>query len=311
MTPTMHYSAAPLDRAAHLRRDDQTMARLLADPRRRVIPLWRDLSLVLSERAILAGGTEAAMLLDLADTVVFLGLSGDVPVLAADISAVEADATGRPGLGLAGTWAPLRAAGPSLAAGDAGLLAYGRGLLEWHRRARFCGQCGAPTESRQGGHVRACLDPHCGAQHYPRTDPAVIMLVEDGDRVLLHRQHGWPAGMWSILAGFVEPGETLEEAVAREVLEETGIRVDRVAYAGCQPWPFPSSLMIGFTARAVGGTLAPCPHELEDARWFSRAELDARFDDRHRQDGGGLFLAHPVTIARRVLEAWRQPAGGQ
>ncbi|HSV30338.1 MAG TPA: NAD(+) diphosphatase [Candidatus Omnitrophota bacterium] len=304
----LFYSAIPIDRAGHLRRDAQAMTGLLADPRRIVIPYWRELSLVAPPKGLSFTGVQAAMLLDLADEVAFLGLAADgAPVLAADISGVapEADGAG-PGLGLGGQWLALRTIVPAMDHGDSGLLAYARGLLGWLRRSRFCGSCGGPTEAREAGHVRACLDPHCGAQQYPRTDPAVIMLVEDGERVLLHRQHAWPAGMWSILAGFVEPGETLEEAVAREVFEETAITVADVRYAGSQPWPFPSSLMVGFTARATGIDLVPCPEELEDARWFSRAEIDRDFSDAHRHDGSGPFLANPGTIARQMLEAWRR-----
>jgi NAD+ diphosphatase len=304
------YTAVPLDRAAHLRRDEQVMARLAASPTRRVLPCWRDLSLIADDgvRAVAVTGTEAAMVLDLAGEVVFLGLDGHgAPVLAADLSSAAVEQTApAPVLGLPGQWTALRGAGPSLLREDAAVLAFGRAMLIWARRTRFCGTCGGPTAPREGGHVRACLDPHCGTQHHPRTDPAVIMLVEEGDSVLLHRQHGWPEGMWSILAGFVEPGETLEEAVIREVHEETGITVEGVAYAGCQPWPFPSSLMVGFTARANGGTLVPCSQELEDARWFGRNEINRMFDDSHR-DGGGLFLPWHGTIARRMLDFWRLP----
>lgn len=304
------YTAVPLDRAVHLRRDEHALAELFASPRRRVLPVWHELSLIAEDgaHAVALAGTEAAMVLGLAGDVVFLGLGRDgAPVLAADLSGAAVEQTApAPELGLPGRWSGLRAAGPALLREDAGLLAYARAMLMWARRTRFCGHCGAPTEAREGGHVRACLDTHCGTHHYPRTDPAVIMLVEDGDRVLLHRQHGWAEGMWSILAGFVEPGETLEEAVAREVHEETGIAVADVAYAGCQPWPFPSSLMVGFTARAVGGTLSVCAKELEDARWFTRGEVTRLFADGHR-DAGGLFLPWHGTIARRMLDDWLAP----
>lgn len=300
------YTAVPLDRAHVLRRTPETLAALLAGPDKKVVPVWRELSLVTeSATGLLLGGTAAAEILDLANQVVLLGLKDGHAVFAADISDVlpEADGTA-PALGLGGRWASLRTAGPLLPADDGGILAYARGLLGWHRRTRFCGSCGAPTESRESGHLRLCLDGRCGAQHYPRTDPAVIMRVTDGDRVLLHRQPGWPPGMWSVLAGFVEPGETLEEAVAREVFEETGIEVAEVSYAGSQPWPFPSSLMIGFTARATGGTLTPDPHELEDARWFTRADIARDFSETHRDGGDGMFLPRPGTIARALLDAW-------
>ncbi|HTH15052.1 MAG TPA: NAD(+) diphosphatase, partial [Magnetospirillum sp.] len=164
--------------------------------------------------------------------------------------------------------------------------------------------CGAPTEAREGGNMRQCLDARCNAQFYPRTDPAVIMRVTDGDNVLLHRQRAWPQGQWSVLAGFVEPGETLEEAVAREVREETGVEVADVAYEGSQPWPFPSSIMLAFSARADGGTLVPDQHELEDARWFSRDVILRTFDDAHRGKNTGLFLPMHGSISRWLMEAW-------
>lgn len=301
----MLYTAVALDRAHELRRDPQELADLLASPGKIVVPLWRELSLVATPPAgILLHGTAAAQAVDLAGQVALLGLMDRQPVFAADISGVAAEADGSgPELGLGGSWLSLRNAGPALPAKDGGILAYARGLLLWHRRTRFCGSCGAPTEAREGGHSRICLDGSCATPHYPRTDPAVIMCVTDGDKVLLHRQPIWPPGMWSVLAGFVEPGEMLEEAVAREVLEETGIIVADVSYVGSQPWPFPSSLMIGFTARADGGTLVPCPHELEDARWFSRADIHRDFSDDHR-DRGQPFLARPGTIARALLDEW-------
>ncbi|HLO78742.1 MAG TPA: NAD(+) diphosphatase [Magnetospirillum sp.] len=321
------YGAVPLDRAHTFRRDAEALADLRRSPDKLVVPTWREMSLVNgaaqlpelarqsvflmadhagSAAAVLAHGTPAAELLDMAGDVVFLGLNANkAPVFAADLSKSDPEADGDgPALGLGGAWVGLRAVGALLPAGDAALLGYARAMMIWHRRSRFCGSCGAPTEVREGGHMRQCLDTSCGAQHYPRTDPAVIMRVTDGDNVLLHRQRPWPAGQWSVLAGFVEPGETFEEAVAREVREETGIEVAAVAYAGSQPWPFPGSVMLAFTARAVGGTLAPDPHELEDARWFSRSEILTAFDDRHRAERTGLFLPTPGSISRRLIEQW-------
>jgi NAD+ diphosphatase len=167
----------------------------------------------------------------------------------------------------------------------------------WHARHRFCGVCGAPTESVEAGHVRRCTSPACGASHFPRTDPAVIMLVHDGDRALLGRQKIWPPGMYSTLAGFVEPGESLEETVAREVFEESGIRVAEVRYHSSQPWPFPASLMIGFHAAAASREIRMDQSELEDCGWFSRAELR----DFGRQ---GKALPRADSIARRLIEDW-------
>ena len=156
---------------------------------------------------------------------------------------------------------------------DGGLIAFAVAMGNWHRRHRFCANCGAPTEPREGGLVRVC--PVCGAQHHPRTDPVVIMLVIDGDRALLGRQAAWPAGRYSALAGFVEPGESLEESVAREVREEAGVRVDEVTYISSQPWPFPASLMLGFTCRYAGGEPVAADGELRTSAG-SRARSCAR-----------------------------------
>ncbi|MBR9972243.1 NAD(+) diphosphatase [Magnetospirillum sulfuroxidans] len=299
------FATAPLDRAHHLRRDLTIINRLRSGPEVRVVSYWRDLSLLRDGRALLACGTEAAQLLDLASETIFLGLLAGKPVFAADVNTLRAEADGAPPQWENGaSWGELRAIGATLSAEDGAILATGRALVNWHRTAKFCGRCGSPTESREGGHVRVCLDIACNAQHYPRTDNAVIMQVTDGDNILLHRQPSWPAGMWSVLAGFVEPGETLEQAVIRETHEETGIIVDDIRYAGSQPWPFPASLMVGFTARAIGGQLCPDLHELEDARWFSRADIAADFSDAHRNTDAGPYLARPGSIARQMIDAW-------
>lgn len=300
------FTAVALDRAAHLRRDPAVVDALRHGPDRLVAGFWRDLTLLRHGRALLAQGNEAARLLDLASHVVFLGLLEKRPVFAVDLAQMAAEADGSPPQWENGaSWGELRAVGTSLPPEDAAILATGRALVNWHRTHVYCGRCGGPTESRDGGHVRTCLDQSCGAQHYPRTDNAVIMLVSDGDKVLLHRQPSWPTGMWSILAGFVEPGETFEQAVARETFEETGIIAGDIHYVASQPWPFPASLMVGFTARAMGGRLTVDRHELEDARWFSRADIAAGFSDAHRADGSGRpYLARPGSIARIMLDAW-------
>jgi NAD+ diphosphatase len=169
--------------------------------------------------------------------------------------------------------------------------------MHWHSRHGFCGVCGSPTLSASAGHVRKCTNPGCGSSHFPRTDPAVIMLAHDGERALLGRQKVWAKGMYSTLAGFVEPGESLEEAVRREVMEETGVAVGEVVYHSSQPWPFPASLMIGFHAEARSGTIDLVDGELEDAGWFTRAEL-RRFADQ------GKSLPRQDSIARQLVEDW-------
>jgi NAD+ diphosphatase len=193
-------------------------------------------------------------------------------------------------------WSGLREVGAGLGDLDAGLLVQAIGILEWHERNRFSPLSGAATIIERAGWSQR--DPSTGAEIFPRTDPAVIMLVHDGaDRVVLGRQAVWPPGRFSILAGFVEPGESAEAAVAREVAEEVGLRVTDIRYVGSQPWPFPQSLMLGFVARAEGGdTLVPDPTEIEEARWFTRDELI--------RGEGPAVLPPPVSIARHILDRW-------
>jgi NAD+ diphosphatase len=234
-----------------------------------------------------------------------LGLDADGPVFAVD---AEPDGGPHPAIAGRGEGPPhpvtgtrpigLRGAAAVLSPDDAGLAAYAAALLNWHRRHRHCSVCGALTTVAGGGLVRDC--PNCGAQHHPRTDPVVIMLVTDGERVLLGRQPTWPQGRYSALAGFVEPGESLEEAVAREVREEAGVEVGPPRYVASQPWPFPTSLMLGFTAPWRAGELRRIDAELEDVRWFERAEVEAALDERP----GPLGLPPRFAIARRLLEHW-------
>lgn len=296
----MLYADLAIDRACGLRRDGEALGRTLAGPRLRLLPLWQGRVLVddSSPRALWLTGESAAALRRQAEAEVFLGLDGETAWLAVDLSALPGDPERGPELALAGQFLPLRSIASAIPAREAALLAYAKGMLHWHSRHRHCGACGAETRPESGGHVRRCSRDSCATEHYPRTDPAIIVLVHDGDRCLLHRQHHWPAGMWSVLAGFVEPGESLEEATAREVFEETGVQVDSVTYLGSQPWPFPSSLMVGFTARYAGGELRIDPHELEDARWFTKADVRADFG------GDNKYLPTPDSIARWMMDRW-------
>ena len=190
----------------------------------------------------------------------------------------------------------LRPLAPVLDAEHAGLLAYARALSTWRARQRFCGACGAPTVVSHAGHCLVCPDPACAQQYFPRIDPAIIVLVSDGERALLGRQASWPLRRVSTLAGFVEPGESLEDAVAREVAEETGVLVHNVRYHSSQPWPFPSSLMLGFLASAAPGSQIRLSGELEDARWYARAQVTS-----------GEALAPPTqSISWRLIETWLQ-----
>ena len=188
----------------------------------------------------------------------------------------------------------LRTVGGLMPASDAALLAHARGLIYWHQRHRFCGKCGSPTETRAAGYMRVCT--HCAAEHFPRTDPAVIMLVGDQDRCLMGRRAVWPPGMYSALAGFVEPGESLEESVAREVREEVGIHIRDVCYHSSHPWPFPGSLMLGFYATAVNTEITVDRNELEDARWFHRDDLI--------RPAEGFRLPRRDSISRQLVDDW-------
>ncbi|MCF6523480.1 NAD(+) diphosphatase [Streptomyces sp. JJ36] len=193
--------------------------------------------------------------------------------------------------------AGLREAGVLLSERDAELLVHAVALENWQRLHRFCSRCGERTVIAAAGHIRRC--PACGAEHYPRTDPAVIMLVTDEhDRALLGRQVHWPEGRFSTLAGFVEPGESIERAVIREVWEEAGVDVGEVEYVASQPWPFPSSLMLGFTARATSPEVRVDGDEIEEARWFSRDELAAAIES------GEVLPLSGISIAARLVELW-------
>ncbi len=301
------YAGAALDRLSQLRHDAQWIAERLADPATRIVPVWRTHNLVIPGSSPGTGNAPSAAWLPVARVrhlltevreIAFLGLYERVAHFAIEVSHLD-DPAPVTSLAEAATFADLRTVGPLLDRDQGALLAYARGMMHWHARHRFCGVCGSPTESLEAGHVRRCSNAACGAQHFPRTDPAVIMLVHDGgDRLVLGRQKVWPPGMHSVLAGFVEPGESLEDAVRREVGEEVGIAVTDVRYNSSQPWPFPASIMLGFTARAVETELTLSTDELETARWYTRAELLASPENE-------VFrLPRRDSIARRLVEDW-------
>ena len=299
------YAESGLDRVTHLRADAAWVSARLADPRSRLVPVWRSHNLFRPAGAgpaatpapLIATVEEIGHLLNGGEPVVLLGLLEEVAHFAIDLSHLD-EAAAASALAARGEFADLRRHGALLEHREGAILAYARGILHWHRRHRFCGVCGSPAVSAQAGHLRVCTNPDCKTQHFPRTDPAVIMLVSHGERCLLGRQKAWPPGMHSTLAGFVEPGESFEEAVAREVLEETGVRVEAVRYHSSQPWPFPASIMVGFHAEAASTALAVNRAELEDARWFSRAELLASPENE------SFRLPRRDSIARRLIEGW-------
>jgi NAD+ diphosphatase len=299
MQPRNILSGPYLDRDAHLRKDPAWFERALADERSRVVPVWN------SRNLILEGEAPRAALLELSaipeerrngNELILLGRFRDSEVFAYEVEALEA-----PQLGVGTRFEDLRMLASILPAEDAGLLGYARGMVSWRARHRFCGTCGATTLAAKGGHVLICTNPACRHEQFPRIDPAIIVLVSDGERALLGRQAAWPVGRYSTIAGFVEPGESLEDAVAREVFEETGIGVNHIQYHSSQPWPFPSSLMLGFTAHALNTQIQRRDDELEDAQWFTREDLAS----------GRPIVPPNVSISFRLIEHWFDAGGGK
>ena len=286
------------DRAAHRRLDEAWLQTTRLSAEAHVVPVWRSKSLVVTKdnKRFAAAVPASSFDWTLASDTVFLGISGGIPRFAADVSALEAEAVADH-LGPHGTFEDMRMIGQFVPSEDAALLAYAKGILWWHERHQFCGVCGHRTQSIDGGHRRLCTNEVCKAEQFPRSDPAVIMLVVRDDKILMGHASRFPEGMYSTLAGFVEPGESLEEAVRREVYEETGVRVGAVAYHSSQPWPFPSSLMLGFYGEGLSEAIEFRDSELADARWFTRAMC--RAPDEH-----GFKLPGPDSIARRLIEDW-------
>ena len=296
---TFAFVEAPLDRAEHLRGDASALAALW--PRARVI-------VVDAEGRAAASDTDGLFMLDGAGVAgltgpgaasasapapaaaLFLGLRGDEAWFALRADAVAADVP---------RWIDLRSAAAAWPAFEATAFAQARAVLHWQSRHRHCGACGGAVEFLRSGWLGHC--PQCRLEHYPRTDPAVIVAVSDGRRLLLGRNAGWPPHRYSTLAGFVEPGESLEQTVAREVFEESGVRIRETRYVTSQPWPFPSSLMLGFAAAAEPDE-PRVGDELEDARWFTFDEVDAAL--RGASPEGGLLLSPSISISRWLVEHW-------
>ena len=279
-----------LDRAGLRRKDAELLPSLLEDPATRVVEF------VDGRAAVIESDGDVNLLLrspereDVFRLAAFLGLDGEGTAYVGVVGAP-------PDPQASSQWRTLREVGALLPDRDAGLFATMQGLANWHASHTHCPRCGATTEPDQAGWIRRCTKD--GSEHYPRTDPAVIMAVTDADdRLLLARSPRWPEGRLSVLAGFVEPGESLEAAVAREVLEEVGVVVEQVRYLGNQPWPFPSSLMVGFTSRALDPTLHLDMDEIVEAVWVRRGEL------REMVLAGRFGISPTVSIARRIIEHW-------
>lgn len=288
------FAGAFVDRIGERRKDPDWLAHAASSDAARFVPVWGD-------ECLAAGDPPGTLLLERAQVesyvddseLIFLGIFRDRPSFAVAVHSAE------PPFGDLGQFHKLRYLGTVLPADEANLLAHARALVLWHASQVYCGICGAVARARPGGNSRVCTNGSCRREIFPRVDPAVIVLVEHEHRCLLGRQAPWPEGRYSTIAGFVEPGESLEDAVRREVYEETNIRVGSVSYHSSQPWPFPSSLMLGFIAEASSADIRLNDGELEDARWFTRSELRS----------GPTQLSSPISISRRLIDHWldREP----
>ncbi|HEX3809019.1 MAG TPA: NAD(+) diphosphatase [Rhizomicrobium sp.] len=295
----------PLNRASEKRPDAQWIASQRRLPSALVLPLWKLQPFLLGgaqssapfELGLLRSGLCETMASSDAPEV-FLGLEGEVPIFALDISAARDPENEGPLAGL-GHFREARAAAMGLPLKDAAIFGQAKAMIDWHNRHGFCARCGAATAIADAGYKRTC--PNCAAEHFPRTDPVVIMLATQGEDCLVGRGPQFPPGFFSALAGFVEPGETVEEAVARELHEEAGIRVRDVTYFATQPWPFPSSLMIGCFAKAESRELVIDHNELADAFWLPKSKLRALLAG---EEINGLRVPPPIAIAHHLLKEW-------
>lgn len=292
------FAGPHVDRLKFSRADAETVALAIAEGSARLIPVWR------SRCPLIRTPSPSAFLLEFGagplgeiatDELILLG-----EYRGSTIFTIEIEADAPPPLSQGAEFADLRLAAGLLPHDEAGLLAYARAMVSFRHRHRFCGSCGTPTKPQRAGRMMVCSSKDCATEFFPRVDPAIIVLVTQGNRVLLGRQAGWPAGRYSTIAGFVEPGESLEDAVRREVLEETGVMTGMTTYQSSQPWPFPRSLMLGFRAEALSTAISLDGEELEDARWFSRADIAA----------GTPLLPFSQSIAFRLIEEWYD-AGSQ
>lgn len=284
------FAGAFVDRFGERRKDPEWLAEAVRSDESCFVPVWGDRCLIGGDplHAILLSRRLVASIVD-DDDLIFLGLFRNRPAFAFPMNA----ASDMPFREL-GEFHDLRYLGTVLPADEANLVAHARALVLWHASQVFCGVCGSSARPEAAGNSRICLNDECLREIFPRVDPAVIVLIANDNRCLLGRQASWPEGLYSTIAGFVEPGESLEDAVRREVYEETNIRVGEVSYHSSQPWPFPSSLMLGFMARATTTDIKMNDGELEDVQWYSRKELQSGYPK----------LPAQISIARRLVDHW-------
>ena len=302
------FGGSGLDRAAEMRGDSDALA---ARDTARACVFWRGKILLDANDRVMRLPMTHAILQDRSDDLIFLGRENEQLLFAADISrwlpegfdpdapfSFLDDTRHVHRVCIDGGFADIRMSMTLLSARDAEVAATGKAVMEWHRSHGFCAKCGQKSEIKMGGWQRDC--PACGTHHFPRTDPVVIMLITHGNAVLMGRSPGWPEGMYSLLAGFIEPGETIEAAVRREVFEEAGVRVGEVSYLASQPWPFPASLMFGCAGEAVSHEIKIDPVEIEDALWVTREEMADVFAGQHPK----IKPARKGAIAHFLLENW-------
>jgi NAD+ diphosphatase len=299
------FAGNPLNRASEKRLDAHWIESRLHDPSSLIFPMWRLEPFLLGpenspppiQLGLLKPGVAEVLAADRAPCI-FLGLDGDRAVFALDVSAAENPAKEGPLAGL-GFFRDARAAGQLVSIKEAAIVAQAKALIDWHQRHGFCPKCGAPTTLMDAGYRRLC--EKCNSEHFPRVDPVVIMLATDGDACLVGRGKLFPHGMFSALAGFIEPGETIEEAVRRELMEEASVKVGEVSYWATQPWPFPSSLMIGCFAKAANRDVKVDQSELAELRWIER-KVARELIEGKRVDG--IMVPPPIAIAHHLIKAF-------
>jgi len=292
-TDIMPFAGSPLD-FAETKRKPEDLQKYMAKPSARAILFHKGKPALKETGEFIKVHPSELIGQNLIDPhIIFMGLDGERPIFAANLAADDA-------ITLETDFQSLRAVGGHMSAEDLALAGRAKSIFDWHREHIYCAKCAAPTNPSDGGHKRVCTRESCVAEHFPRVNPVVIMLVVKGDDVLLGRGPNWPEGYYSALAGFVSPGESLEEAVAREVEEESGIQTTNHRYIASQPWPFPSQLMMGVISDATNSDIIVNPEELEDAKWFTREEVEAVFNKT-----GDAFMRPPrITIANQLLSYW-------